>query len=198
MLSMAFCSNISRDNEFAQNVICFTYSLSGMTVALNVVKNTQHLRRGKVVKDCCLEYFHQGESVCPVCHSQQEASRAERQKAAEAGILAETLSTNAAQLIARRAFSPGDAGLHTGSLSHLALKNPCRRAVFHMLGIYLPEREARAVLQNIHEYKWIEAEKAGYDVWTQVAPREPFLAAARVWAAAYLSRFLDRRCLSTC
>jgi hypothetical protein len=75
----------------------------------------------------------------------------------------------------------------------LAAHNNARRSLFKLIGVYLPEAQAREALSNIHDYKWIEAEKAGYDIWTRQAPAAPLGAAARAWAARYLKGFLNWR-----
>lgn len=89
--------------------------------------------------------------------------------------------------------NPVDFGF-TGSIrSTLALRNPARRAVYKILGIYLPEREARDMLRKIHEYKWIEAEKAGFDIWQKRARDCGFSDAATRWAKFYLRPYLTHK-----
>jgi hypothetical protein len=54
-----------------------------------------------------------------------------------------------------------------------------------LLGAYFPEAEAREILQRIHDHKWIEAEKAGFDIW-RLNGYEPLKIAAETWARRHL------------
>lgn len=72
----------------------------------------------------------------------------------------------------------------------LAARSPARRTVFKLLGIYLPEPQARLVLAEIHNFKWLQAEKAGTDIWQAKAPHNPLAAAAAEWAQRYWNDFV--------
>lgn len=147
-------------------------------------------RRG-LFTDCCTYYFGRGEAVCPVCMSQAGEERKELEKAREFSAKREELHPAADELLRRKALSPGEVGRPVRTSRRMLERNPNRRAVYRMLGIYLPEREARALLRNVHEYKWIEAEKAGYDLWAQPDAKCPLTRAAQSWAAKYLEQFLS-------
>lgn len=95
------------------------------------------------------------------------------------------------QALRSRIVGSDEAGVTTGLADGLRLRNPARRAVFQLLGVYLPERQAREVLRKIHEYKWIEAEKAGFDFWSRHCPNMPLEAAASQWALHYLDDYLQ-------
>ncbi len=143
--------------------------------------------------DCCMRYFAMGESVCPVCLSQNEEHRLELDLARSFKAPADERTATVSELVKRRALASAQVGGGAGMRRPAMETNPNRRAVFRLLGIYLPEREAKALLNNVHEFKWIEAEKAGYDVWEEVSPRCPLKAAAAAWAPSYLDQFLSWR-----
>lgn len=143
--------------------------------------------------DCCMYHFGRGENVCPVCMSQVDEERKERGEARSFQIDRSDLKAAAEELVRRKAVVPSEVGMLPRTSRHMLETNPNRRAVFRMLGIYLPEREAKALLRNVHEYKWIEAEKAGHDVWTKAEPQCPLTAAARAWAVRHLQQFLKWR-----
>jgi hypothetical protein len=145
-----------------------------------------------MLSNCCMRHFARGESVCPVCESQAEESARERADAQAFKQPLENLTTTQQELLERRAIPAQELGIPT-PVRGLALmqRNPSRRTVFRLLGIYLPEREARALLSKIHDFKWIEAEKAGCDIWRKCEPRAPFTAAAQNWASRYLPKFLE-------
>ena len=115
-----------------------------------------------------------------------EEARAFREKPEE-------LKPATKELLKRRALLPESIGISVPIRKQtLACKNPSRRAVYQLLGIYLPEREAKALLRRIHDFKWIEAEKAGCDIWRKREPRAPLKAAAKQWASNHLPKFLER------
>lgn len=138
---------------------------------------------------CCDQWFALGESVCPVCRHQSEAHRDELADARAYRPRVAELSDCAQELVGRRAVGPADVGCAVATSRMVAVRNPARRAVFRLLGFYLPESEARDLLRRIHEYKWIEAEKAGRDIWVEAArSASPLEVAARNWASRYLDR----------
>lgn len=143
------------------------------------------------IPDCCVSHFNQGESICPVCQSQRVEHENERKAAESNPVTSAQLPDGAADLVRRGVVSRGDVGVHTAPAKALSLRNPCRRQVFRLLGIYLPEREARELLKTVHDYKWIESEKAGFDLWSR--KEEPLEEAARSWADKYLSKYLNHR-----
>ncbi len=143
--------------------------------------------------DCCMYHFGRGENVCPVCMSQVHEDRRELEQARQFRANRSDLHPAAEELIRRKALTASEVG-RPPQTSRLTLeRNPNRRAVYRMLGIYLPEREARTLLQNVHDYKWIEAEKAGFDLWSTEEPRSPLSLAAHAWARHYLQQFLAWR-----
>jgi hypothetical protein len=92
--------------------------------------------------------------------------------------------------VRNRMLNPAELGFTGGFGRALRAKNPARRAVFRLLGIYLPEPEAREVIRKIHDFKWIEAEKAGFDIWSSNRPEVAFKKAAKTWADSYLGSYL--------
>lgn len=142
--------------------------------------------------DCCTRFFGQGESVCPVCHAQRDAWKEERERADAFRVSASDLKPGARELMRRGAMGADALGMGSTAARAAAARNPNRRALFKLLGIYLPEEQAREALRNIHDFKWIEAEKAGCDIWATSAPDAPPLGrAARVWSMNHLQSFLS-------
>ncbi|MBX7245768.1 MAG: hypothetical protein K1X53_09720 [Candidatus Sumerlaeaceae bacterium] len=101
------------------------------------------------------------------------------------------LSKPTRELVRRGALPLAEAGVATRLTRGVAVRNPARRNLFRLLGIYLPERQAREVLAAIHDYKWIRAERAGCDIWQINAPKAPLAAAANCWATKYLDSYLE-------
>jgi hypothetical protein len=139
---------------------------------------------------CCERAMYANEPFCPTCQRQLNEYRRERD---EASLYTQQHSGGRLGVPARAqgkvcALFPSEEPILR---SAIVAKNPARRAVFKLLGIYLPEAQARLVLQEIHNYKWITAEKAGKDVWAEQAPQAPFTAAARAWASHYLNAWLE-------
>ena len=134
--------------------------------------------------------------TCEACRLKQEEIRRERNEALAFRPQVDELSDSAQALLARGALSRAEAGLEGGLRRSLAMKNPARREVFRLLGIYLPEHDARKLLREVSDYMWIQAEKAGCDIWQVLDQRQPFAAGAREWARRYLQAFTvacDRR-----
>ncbi len=143
--------------------------------------------------DCCMYHFGRGENVCPVCMGQVDEDRMELEQARQFRANRSDLHPAAEELIRRKALGASEVGVPARMSRHMLERNPNRRAVYRILGIYLPEREARTLLQNVHDYKWIEAEKAGFDLWSKKEPRSPLTAAAHAWAVRHLNQFLAWR-----
>ena len=145
-----------------------------------------------MLPDCCTQYLGRGEVVCPVCESQKQDNAQELKYAREFRQAPDELRSSTQELLHRRAISAQSVGVPSALHKQvLTQRNPSRRAVFQLLGIYLPEREAKALLTRVHDYKWIEAEKAGKDIWRCREPRAPLKAAAQNWASKYLPGFLE-------
>lgn len=142
------------------------------------------------IEGCCTRAMFDDEPYCPVCRSQEASHREERQRAAAGGDRAVPGEVKARALVERRMVPVEELGGSPTLRREVLGRHPARLAVFKLLGIYLPEAEARALLTEVHRYKWIVAEKAGEDVWKKKDPRNPFGAAAREWATAYLDAFL--------
>ena len=141
-------------------------------------------------RDCCTMAFLNGLSVCPSCRTQANEYVAEHEAAQRAVLRPDGLSEGDKAAVRHRMLSPAELGLTSGFGLALRAKNPARRAVFRLLGIYLPEPEAREVIRKIHDFKWIEAEKAGFDIWSSNRPEVAFKKAARTWADSYLGSYL--------
>lgn len=140
---------------------------------------------------CCTRYFNEGHSVCPACFRQQGSEKGDLEHAREFSPTNEDLTPDTRRLMECRAVNAEVLGQPAGRNGRSILhRNPARRAVYRLLGIYLPEREAKALLKRVHEFKWIEAEKAGCDIWS-VWAEEPLQEAAHVWAQNYLPGFLQ-------
>lgn len=143
---------------------------------------------------CCDRAMFDNEPYCPVCGGQRSEHVREVQAAQESASTGGMRSARVRELVARGIVPPEEAA-ETALLSRSVLaRYPARRAVFRLLGIYLPEAQAQVVLREIHNFKWIAAEKAGEDIWRKRAPENPFAAAAREWAGRYLDLFLQWIC----
>jgi len=144
----------------------------------------------KTLNSCCSQYVNSPEPFCPICFSQLAEYRREKEKAERFQVGLCELTPHRRHLVERGAVPPEEAGilrpLTRGALS----RYPARRAVFKLLGIYVPEKQAQAILRSIHEYKWLTAERAGEDIWRKRAPRSAFAVAAKEWASQYLNDFL--------
>lgn len=141
---------------------------------------------------CCLRHFRQGESFCPVCMEQKSAWETELAQAREFQPKTEDLTEAAHELLRARAIPQFEFRVSTRGMAALAQKNPNRRKVFELFGFYLPEREARDLLKKIHDFKWIEAEKSGRDIWQENQAGDPFATAATTWATRYMDGRLEK------
>lgn len=146
-----------------------------------------------MIRDCCTTAFLNGHSVCPSCRAQAAEFTAERVASQQAVLRPDGLSEGDKVAVRNRMLNPAELGFTGGLGSALRAKNPARRAVFRLLDIYLPESEAREVIRKIHDFKWIEAEKAGFDIWSSNRPDVALSKAARTWADSYLGSFLGWR-----
>jgi len=111
--------------------------------------------------------------------------------------LAQRERARALRLFSRRAAPAGPAASPTGLFPENGLgQDPCRREVFRLTGDYYPEAVARDLILRIQEYKWLEAERAGRDVWKDASPTQAWDAAARGWIAqhyaAWRAHWLDQ------
>lgn len=143
-----------------------------------------------MLSSCCVRYFDQGDSVCPVCHNQLDEHRKERDQAQQFRAGVAQMKPAARELLERGALDSAEVASPSFTVTGMTQRNPARRQLFKLIGVYLPEAEARRALQNIHEFKWIEAEKAGFDIWHKTAANQPLHAAARTWSARHLQSFL--------
>ena len=102
--------------------------------------------------------------------------------------LAQRERSRALRLFSRR--GPASAGAEPApesARSEGAAQTPCRREVFRLTGDYYPEAVARDLIHQIQEYKWLEAERAGRDVWKDGLPSQAWDTAARKWIAQHYS-----------
>ena len=128
--------------------------------------------------------------TCEACRTKQDEIRKERNEALAYRPQFDELSEGARELVVRGSLPRGETGLEGSGLRRaIALKNPARREVFRLLGIYLPEAQARRLLREVNDYMWIQAEKAGCDIWRVLDQKQPFAAGAREWARRYLKAF---------
>lgn len=58
-----------------------------------------------------------------------------------------------------------------------------------LTGIQLSEGAACAALSQIHNFKWLEAERVGFDTWAVIQPENPLRAAAIHWVRKHLGEF---------
>ena len=146
-----------------------------------------------MTNSCCNTTMDPIEPYCPVCGSQLGEHRAELERARGYRVGWNEVGRQPRQLVERGLLPAEEVGLGAHFVRSIAARNPARRAVFRLLGIYLPENEAREVLARIHDHKWIQAEKAGYDIWESKARTAPLRAAARDWARRYLDAYQQWR-----
>ena len=146
-----------------------------------------------MTNSCCDSYLNTNEPYCPICGSQLAEHRAELARAREFHVRWNQVGRQTQQLVERGLLPAEEVGFGTRFVRSIAARNPARRAVFKLLGVYMPETEAKDVLARIHEHKWIQAEKAGYDIWDTRSSRSPLGAAARDWAGRYLERYQNWR-----
>ena len=145
----------------------------------------------KMLFQCCERSFMNGESYCPTCNTQLAEHQAELDNARTWHASIDDVTPTVKELVARKALDPFEAGLNSSvTRAAMAGHNPARRAVFQILDIYLPEQEAAQLLKQVRDFMWIEAEKAGCDIWKKRAPRQPFVVAAKTWATNHLCNFL--------
>lgn len=138
--------------------------------------------------DPLMTYLGTGLKLWPVSEQQAAEEREERKAVAEKRkypTAAAAPNPRVRPLIDRRALPAGEGRPAYLDRECLAHRSPARRAVFRLLGVYFPEAQAREILQRIHDYKWIEAEKAGFDIW-RLNGYEPLKAAAETWARRHL------------
>jgi hypothetical protein len=128
--------------------------------------------------DPLMVYLNTGLKPWSFCEEHDVLERDERNAVAP--------NTKVHPLIHRRALPAGEGRPARLDRRVLAYRNPARRAVFRLLGSYFTETEAREILRCIHDYKWIEAEKAGFDIWC-INSCEPLKHAAQSWARHHLS-----------
>jgi len=64
-----------------------------------------------------------------------------------------------------------------------------QQELLRLAGVELPEQEAFEALAEIHKYKWLEAERAGFDTWAVIQPENPLRAAAVHWVRKYFGQF---------
>lgn len=64
-----------------------------------------------------------------------------------------------------------------------------QQELVRLTGVDLPEAEAQAALAQIHNFKWLEAERAGFDTWAVIQPENPLRAAAVHWVRKHFSQF---------
>ncbi len=143
------------------------------------------------IPGCCLSHFNRGENFCPVCNTQREEYNKEVERARQFRPGAADLNAATQELLKARAIPQTEFRPSSRGISAMAKKNPNRRKVFELFGFYLPERDARNLLKAIHDFKWIEAEKVGRDIWSECTVQDPFETAATTWAGKYLPCYMN-------
>lgn len=68
-------------------------------------------------------------------------------------------------------------------------KTSARAELLRLTGVELDETQAREALSQIHSFKWIAAEKAGFDTWAVIQPSNPLRAAAVHWVRKHFDEF---------
>jgi hypothetical protein len=81
---------------------------------------------------------------------------------------------------------------------HTLNRNPHRMQAFRLTGLYFREQEAQDLLAQIASHRWIEAEKAGRDIWSERDPVCPACAAGRDWLSRHFSDWLNWRARQRC
>lgn len=139
--------------------------------------------------DCCTQAMFANDSFCSVCGSQKHEHQNDLEKADKSSRHPSGRDESAR---GKRDQLRSMVELSTMPLNRMALaaRCPARRTVFKLLGIYLPEPQARRVLAEIHNFKWLQAEKAGTDIWLEKAPHNPLAAAAAEWARRHWGDFV--------
>jgi len=64
-----------------------------------------------------------------------------------------------------------------------------QQELLRLTGVDLPGQEAVEALAQIHKYKWLEAERAGFDTWAVIQPENPLRAAAVHWVRKHFGQF---------
>jgi hypothetical protein len=143
--------------------------------------------KGLMILDSFVSYVYSGFRIGPMNDDVVRAEREERESLPNHPLSRRVSQLRPAlrQMVERKAVPAGE--ILPGRLGRegLAHRSPARRAVFRLLGEYFPEEAAREILARIHDYKWIEAEKAGFDIW-RINGYEPLKIAARTWAEKHL------------
>jgi hypothetical protein len=85
--------------------------------------------------------------------------------------------TEAEPAIAAEGLSPWGTGLSA------------QQELLRLTGVQLDEPEAVEALTEIHNFKWLEAERAGFDTWAIIQPENPLRAAAVHWVRKYFNQF---------
>jgi hypothetical protein len=142
----------------------------------------------------CIAWFTDGHSVCPSCQGQREAHAQERRLARRS-----PLSPQAHRLLARGVYPPM-AVADQAPLSRRAIqtRRPHRREVFRLTGQYFPEPVAGEMLVEIQRHRWLEAEKAGRDIWVERDPENPHRAAVADWLGRFFRPWREHAAGQAC
>jgi hypothetical protein len=104
------------------------------------------------------------------------------------------LTDKTQRLVAQRILNPAEA---TGNRNQLDRRwmnaRPNRAEVFRLTGEYFSEEEARVMLQEVDKHAWIQAEKAGRDIWAEADPEYPRRAAMKDWFLQHFERWVTCR-----
>jgi hypothetical protein len=94
-------------------------------------------------------------------------------------------------LLCRGIIGPADfAGIGMPiSRESIRPRYPARRELQHLTGDLYPEASAREILKRVSEHQWLEAEKAGRDIWAERDPQCPRRAAVRDWFRRFFLRW---------
>jgi len=101
------------------------------------------------------------------------------------------LTTREQVLLQRGILGPADfAGIRMPfSRNGIHPRYPARRELQHLTGDFYPETAARDILKQASEHQWLEAEKAGRDIWAERDPQCPRRAAVRDWFRRFFLRW---------
>lgn len=58
----------------------------------------------------------------------------------------------------------------------------------------IPPRKAADLLAEVERHRWLEAEKAGRDIWVEKEPADPYSAALRDWFVHHYRAWRDFHC----
>ena len=124
-------------------------------------------------------------TISPVIHTEGAVPESRTESDMITPLVSPAKASRERHLVERRVIAAATPS-STPHPSYL-VRHKARREVFQLTGRYFSEAEAREILRQILEHRWIEAEKAGRDIWVERDPSHPMRAASHDW----FSRFFE-------